>query len=228
MKKVFSLFAALLFLGLASQAQIATRSERFNNFSGISIGSAFEVVLVQGNNTGIDLEVDERYMDQISVEVNNGTLQVSTKGTIRNPKKMKATITFSTLESMGFSGATKISSEADLNFENLTIEASGATKMNMNLQASSLRLSISGASTLEFAGSTGSLKVDLSGASKMDASELRVQDGSISTSGASKANIWFTGTLDIEASGASKITYKGNPNLGKTRTSGASSLKSIG
>lgn len=228
MKNLFSLFAALLFLGFASQAQIATRSERFDTFSGISIGSAFEVVLVQGNDTGIDLEVDERYMDQISVEVKNGTLKVSTKGSIRNPKKMKATITFRELESMNFSGATKVRSEADLNFGDLSIDASGATKMNLNLQATSLRLSTSGASNMEFAGSTGSLDVDLSGASKMDASELRVQDGSISTSGASKADVWFTGNLDIEASGASKITYKGNPSLGNIRTSGASRLKSVG
>lgn len=228
MKKLFSLFAALLFLSLVSQAQIATRSERFDNFDGISVGSAFEVVLVQGNNTGITLEVDERYMDQVSVNVKEGVLEVRTKGTIRNPKKMKATITFRELENMDFSGATKVSSEADLNFGDLSIDASGATKINLNLQASSLRLSTSGASNMEFTGSTGSLDVDLSGASKLDASELKVQDGSISTSGASKADVWFTGSLDIEASGASKITYKGNPSLGNIRTSGASSLKSVG
>jgi hypothetical protein len=228
MKKVFSLFAALMFLGLATQAQIATRSERFDNFSGLSIGSAFEVVLVQGSNTGVVLEVDERYMDQVFVDVKGGVLEVSTKGTIRNPKKMKATITFRELEKMDFSGATKVRSEADLNFGALSIDASGATKMTLNLQASSLKISTSGASNMEFTGSTGSLEVDLSGASKLDAADLKVQDGSISTSGASKADVWFTGKLDVEASGASKITYKGNPSLGKVKTSGASSLKSVG
>jgi len=43
-------------------------------------------------------------------------------------------------------------------------------------------------------------------------------------SGASNASIQVNGKLDLELSGASRLTLGGNPTMGKVQISGASSL----
>jgi hypothetical protein len=44
-------------------------------------------------------------------------------------------------------------------------------------------------------------------------------------SGASEATIYVIDTLDVEVSGASRLYFVGNPMLGETDISGASTIK---
>jgi len=227
MKKLipaFSLLLALCFSAAVAHSQVAKRNDNLGNFTALEISSAFEVELVQGNTPGVALEVDERYIDQVHTEIKGDKLRLYTKGTIKNPKKMKAIITFTDLESLQLSGATKVSAAGSLNFRDLVINASGATKMDIELQADKLRLNTTGASNIALAGQANAFAIDLSGASKLNAYKLKVGDGSIKVAGASKADVYFSGRLDVNASGASKVNYRGGATLGKVNTSGASKV----
>ena len=46
-------------------------------------------------------------------------------------------------------------------------------------------------------------------------------------SGASEVTVHVTGQLNAEASGASRVRYRGNPSLGRVDTSGASSVSPL-
>ena len=51
-----------------------------------------------------------------------------------------------------------------------------------------------------------------------------VEDADVEVSGASRATVYVTGRLDVDASGASRVDYLGDPILGRIDTSGASSV----
>lgn len=86
-------------------------------------------------------------------------------------------------------------------------------------------LSLSGASKIDIDGDVDSLRLDAVGASKIDAEELTVKDLHLNVSGASKAEVYVTGTLWAQAAGASKITYHGNPEVLQSLAVGASRIK---
>ena len=86
-------------------------------------------------------------------------------------------------------------------------------------------LSCSGASYVDIKGDIPTLRMDITGASKVKAKDLTVNDLHINVSGASKAEVNVTGTLWAQAAGASKIRYKGNPEVLQSISIGASSIK---
>ena len=64
----------------------------------------------------------------------------------------------------------------------------------------------------------------LYGASDGDLSSMRSVKANAVLDGASHAVVWVTGRLDASASGASSLTYRGDPDLGSIETSGSSSI----
>jgi hypothetical protein len=104
------------------------------------------------------------------------------------------------------------------------VEASGASRINIsNLMNSEITLDMSGASKINLAGETSKLTVDVSGASQIDAGGLSAIMANINASGASYVNVNVSKDLTADASGASRITYSGPAHVSKS-TSGASSV----
>ena len=74
-------------------------------------------------------------------------------------------------------------------------------------------------------GSTESLSLDATGASTLSDFDMVVQDkANIRLSGASNANLTINGTIDISASGASNLRYKGTGSITDIDLSGASQV----
>ena len=106
-----------------------------------------------------------------------------------------------------------------------SVEASGASKVSLSaLKNDELRLDTSGASKVKLEGSTRSLSIEISGASHVDAGMLKAEDAVVDSSGASDVNVFVTGKLISDASGASKIGYAGNPSVVEKKSSGASKV----
>jgi hypothetical protein len=85
-------------------------------------------------------------------------------------------------------------------------------------------INISGASTVSLRGQYNDLQISLSGASKLDAEKANVTAMHINCLGASKAEVNVTKELWAQASGASKITYKGHPNIKRNMAVGGSKI----
>jgi hypothetical protein len=71
------------------------------------------------------------------------------------------------------------------------------------------------------------LQLELSGASEFEGFSLETENAFLNLSGASDCELFVNEILDIEASGASKIRYKGNPAKLITNLSGASSVERV-
>ncbi len=86
-------------------------------------------------------------------------------------------------------------------------------------------LTISGASKAEVTGNYEQVHYLVSGASKLEAEDAIVNIVHVNCSGASKADVHAQKELWAQASGASKITYSGNPALKRSMAVGASKIK---
>jgi hypothetical protein len=93
-----------------------------------------------------------------------------------------------------------------------------------DIEAGDATFDASGASRVTLNGSARNVTVEGSGASHIDLSDFAVADAGVKLSGASTATVNPSGTLDVDASGASDVYYLGNPRMGNVETSGASSV----
>lgn len=155
---------------------------------------------------------------------------------------------FSTLD-VDVSGASRITIP-EFNMSTLNVDCSGASKANIvgtkvsdklsidcsgastsvldGVSAADLICDCSGASTSNFNGVVSKFSCDCSGASNVNASDLKVtESASYDCSGASRVT---TGDLtdipvDFRASGASSISYSGEPRVNSMNATGASRIK---
>jgi len=210
--------------GVDGNGKVVKETRSVSGFDRFDAGGAFNIFLTQGSIESLIIEADENLIPLIITEVRGGKLYIETKENIRHSKTLNLYLTFKELKKMDISGACEITSADNLTFENLEIEGSGASEIDLKLTAVKLSCDFSGASEIDLAGSADECSMDMSGASELDAFGFVVKNYEIDLSGAGEANIHVTGSLKAEVSGAASIRYEGNPKV-DSRISGAGSVK---
>ncbi len=210
------------------QNVLASKQDRqVKNFNKIEISGGFNVILTQGTVEKLTIDADVDIHPKIITEVRGGTLIIKLENNMwnKNIKNLTAELTFIHLDGIDVSGAVKITGTNPMKFSDLKIDGSGATKINLNLSATRLSCDFSGASEITLKGNAPEFEVDLSGASNLEALNFLTRKCSIECSGASNAKVYATESLKVEGSGASEISYSGNPADVDTDLSGASKIK---
>jgi len=198
-------------------------------FSGIKVSGGIDVYLSQGDDYSLAVSASEdKYRDNIKTEVKNGILVIwydnDHRGKNDGNKKLRAYLSFKTLESIEGSGASEVIINGTLTSNSMLVKLSGASDIKGAVKISNLNMDLSGASTVTLNGLAQNLKLDASGASDIKNYDLQVENCIAKLSGASDARLKITGSIAASASGASTLYYEGDPDRKDIATSGASSI----
>lgn len=232
MKKI-QMIALGLLLGFMVQAQQVNDPNAVvreaKDFHGISLSSAFDVYLTQGNTEAVAVSAaDEKSRERITVEVKAGILHIGydSKGLSwgSGNKKLKAYISFKQIDRLKISGACDVFISGMLKANNLDIEQSGASDLKGKLDVDKLTIDLSGASDMTVSGTAKQLSIEASGASGFKGYDLSTDICDARVSGASDIKITVNKELSASASGASDIRYKGNGVIRDIKSSGSSSV----
>ncbi len=232
MKKIFAIVPGLLFcVSIYAQQPINDPNvevREAKDFHGISVSSAFDVFLSQGNEEKVAVSSGEaKDLADIKVEVKNGVLEIGWdhKGLWgRGNKKLKAYISFKNIDKLNISGACDVSITGTLKGDDLKVDLSGASDLKGKLEVKNLSVDLSGASDAKLTGTTAKLDIEASGASSFKGFEFSTDYCNAKASGASDIKITVNKELSAHASGASDIDYKGAGVKTDIKTSGASSV----
>lgn len=211
--------------GVHGDGKVVKETRVVSSFDGIDVSGAFDVYLKQGSIEEVIIEADANIQPIISAEVRGSTLVIDTKKPLNHPTALKVYITFKDLKKIETSGAVDIIAENKISVNELGLMSSGASDVRMDLAAKKLDLNTSGASKLRLSGSVTDVSVDISGAGDLYGFDLVCENIKIEISGAGKAQITVTKSIDAEISGAGSIHYKGNPTKVNQSVSGAGSIK---
>jgi len=236
MKRLFSI--SILFI-----ACISLHAQKFNdpnaelreakNFHAISVSSAFDVFISQGDEEIVAVSAsEEKYKPDIKVEVDNGVLKIRFdkegkfwKGWNIDRLRLRAYISVKNIDKITASGACDIRVQGSLNSDNLTVNLSGASDLKEgNINAKKIDADLSGASAMNITGSAQELHVEASGASDFKGFDFAVDYCDAHATGASRISITVNKELSAHASGASDVHYKGNGLIKEIKTSGASNV----
>lgn len=197
------------------------------NFHGISVGSSFDVLLVQSNEEAVAVSSsDPKFMGNIRVEVKEGILHIGIangKWNVGN-KKLKAYISLKNIDRLNISGACNVVIEGSIKAEKLNVDLSGASDLGGRLQVDNLLVDLSGASDMKASGMATQLTISASGASKFKGFDLATDFCNAHASGASDIRVTVNKELSVKASGASDVDYKGEGVIRDIKTSGAGSV----
>jgi hypothetical protein len=212
----------------ASGFAIAQNSETRTvpEFKGVRAEGIVEVELVMGT-CGVAVTAQPKVLPHVTTEVQNGILIVSTQKMDEldgDDDDITVRICVSKINHLEASGVVEIRSDT-LTVDSLEIVASGATDVRIPVKGNYLNVELSGASELRLSGKVNMLNAEISGASELKAYHLSTSNATVVTSGASEAKLNVSTTLNGTASGASDISYYGNPTNPTLSASGTSSIE---
>ncbi len=199
------------------------------SFSGIEAGGAVDIYVKQDSAVSVKIETDENLLPYIETYVNGEMLVIRNKRgyNLKPTGKIKVYVSAKDIHHFNASGASDIISQNKfVTNENITIDLSGASTAELQLQAPKIDADLSGAGTITLLGQTKDLSVDGSGASNIRCFDMMAENTRVHISGAGDADVFASVTLSVSVSGAGSIRYKGNATVTKD-ISGAGSVKKV-
>ncbi len=193
-----------------AQENISKQVREVGSFSGIDAGGAFDIFLSQADKTKVLVETESNNIDKVKTEVNNGILEISSKG-IKRSDKLVVYVTTPDVSSINIHGAASLEGLTSLEGSSLTIRASGASDGTLEVYYESVKSEVSGAASLNLSGETPKHTVNVSGAADLYAAKLLTEVTKSNVSGAGSATVNATGELVSNTKGAGSVDLISKP-----------------
>jgi hypothetical protein len=231
---------------ISGSGKLETKEMSYTDFTGLEVGSAFEVDITRADSYQVEITVDDNLLNYLDIHQSGKILRIGLKQPYVYPRTtQRATVTMPALTELELSGASKgrltgfnsanpvefrVSGASSLRIADFKageteFDVSGASRVSGNVQVTDGKFDVSGASNIELEGSAEDISIDVSGASRANLDDFTVANADVELSGASSATVNSSGKLDATVSGASTLYYLGNPTLGRIEVTGASTLK---
>lgn len=191
-------------------------------FNKISAGETFTVTVIKGNDFQVKATGCPDDLAELDLTIEPGNaLDIKYESYRANRYRVDFTITLPQLVSLNLSGIAK-GTVSGFQGQNSVIRniISGDAECSVNGTGINAQVELSGEGILNILGVTENLYGTISGNSRLNAYELAADEVDISTSGTSKSFVKPLQNLFAEASGESRVYYRGNPPVKNIVTSG--------
>ncbi|MNU54889.1 hypothetical protein D3C71_439530 [compost metagenome] len=190
------------------------------SFSKIDLSGAIYVELTQGKSCSVEV-TPETAKDLVRVEITNGTLHLSNEPNKRSNRTERIVVKVSmpNLERVDMSGATNLVSMNQFDVKSLVIDMTGASDLNLKVNASTFKGDISGACNVKLGGTCEVMNLDVSGAAQANLFDLATKKATVDNSGAAHVEISVSEVLVLDGSGASVTYYQVDGNSKNVSTS---------
>ena len=209
-------------------ANVTRQDRTIEDYSGIEISTAFTVdVTFSSTENKIEIEANENLHALIDVvkSGNNLVIKLKDNSSIHGNSTLRAhIITSNSLEELLVSGASVLLLKNQLDVNEISIGVSGASSLTGSVIANSIGLHIDGASNVSLEGRAEQMYINGSGASTIGGYSMEITNLNCKLDGASQSNLTIINELELVASGASVLVYKGTPQINTLQLSGASQI----
>jgi hypothetical protein len=223
---IFSVSLALLSCTSEDPGPVQDYEKIFSelDFDRLEMGSGFHITVEQSANFSVRAEGDRRNLNDLEVYKSGSTLIVKFDDNANRHHTTYITITMPELVGVNFSGGSNARVSGFESVDQLHVNLSGGSVCQLKAGYADVDINLSGASKLRMEGLGDEFTADISGASELTAFEYPVRLASVKVTGASRGKVTVTDELDVIASGASHLLYRGSPSL-SSDVSGASSIR---
>lgn len=196
-------------------------------FSSIKAGGNIKLIVKQAPEELLRVTADDNIQKKISTKIKKDQLVIEMDGNICEKNPVVIYVSSPRMEGIDVSGAVEVVGEGRFNSSSFNLDLSGASQATLEISCGDMNTNTSGASKVILKGQAGSHSLKMSGSSELNAYDFVVGNYEINTSGASNLKINVLNELNVESSGSSEISYRGNPKHITNDKSGASSIRKV-
>lgn len=222
MKRI--LIVVLIGLTHLSLAQ-ETESRSVSSFKGLKVAEGIDVYLKKGDKEALKLEVTGIKPSDVITEISGDYLKIHMREGRYRDRTVKVYVTYVNLEKLSASSAGNIFSESAIKGRQLSLSASSAGSIDIQVDAENVEISASSAGDIELQGRAKSLVAEVSSAGEIDAYDLVAEVVEVEASSAGSAKVNVVKEITAHASSGGSIRFRGNPERSNTNSSSGGSVK---
>jgi len=208
----------------AWRAKLEQRQYNVDQFTGVDAGGIFDVTIQPGDAFSVLISAKPETHAYIDADVRGDVLTLDFSKSMRRPGDVIVAIVMPTLNQVEVSGAAEMQVFRGFNADKFTLVGSGASNIDIDIDANSISADLSGASDVRMAGNANHLKLDGSGATEFSGKNLLVGNAQVDLSGASDAAVNVSNDLDVDLSGSSDLRCGRSPQRIHVETSGVADV----
>ncbi len=205
---------------------IKTIERPVSSFQEVEANGDIKLLVSQGDLKSVRIEGDENILSYIEViqEGEKITIQPKNGFNLMPSNDLNVYVSSPKYRSIEVSGSSDIIGQNKItNTEELSLGASGAGDIKMEVDAPKVSAGNSGSGSVSLKGQAKDLNIELSGAGHAYCYDLLTENTTVEISGAGSAQVYASVNLKAEVSGAGTINYKGNASVSQS-ISGAGSV----
>ncbi len=219
---------------IIGSGNLITQEMDFTDFTKLEVSHVFQVKVTRADSFSHSITVDDNLLEYVVVHKSGNTLRIYLEGgyayigttkmvEITMPKVKKLSLSGASQgEISGFRSSDRLEFEvsgvSSLNIDDLkagdtSFEISGGSNVSGGIEIANGIFNISNASSIDLEGYASDISIEASGASHANLADFSVSNATVTISGASVVTVNASGTIDGNVSGASRLTYLGDPAL---------------
>ena len=220
----FLLFTVNCDAKLAKLEPLEELTLKLGSFSKVQLDGGYEVLLIQGNDESISIQVEKDFIKNVKTAIKDGKLHIYNEKNDQD-YTVRLIIRFKNIEEIEFNGGVSLKCKQPLTLSSLNLHVAGGADIKMQLNVKELKCNLDGGVNAEFAGKVSNLTLNLNGAGRIDAEKLKAENVNAKIAGAGFAVVSGSNIVDAEISGIGSIEYTGNPVKVKSVVNGLGSIK---
>lgn len=231
MKQILTFFTAIIVLTscqyTSGSGDIKSENRTVANFTGISVGSSFDVEVKIGPVTEVRVEADDNIIKYIETEVSGNTLKIRLEDnhSISNAH-LKVYVTTPALTSVKTSGsASVLVQDVIATKERLSFKASSSSGIKAEVDAPEVEADASSSATINLSGKTKNYHAEASSSSDIKSLDLLSENATAKASSSATIKLHASVSLDARASSSADIVYRGAATVNKSVSSSGSVRK---
>lgn len=220
------LTASCMMSGVIGSKKVTTESRSITDtFTGIKVSQGIEVQLTQDPTTSLTAEMDDNLHELLITEVKDGILKIYFKKNVSKRKASTIYLTMPKISSITSSSGSEVISKNTLKINELNLDASSGSEINLRVDANSITSDSSSGSEIKLQGTCSNFSADSSSGSQIDAEDLLTSMATADASSGSSIDIHATESITASASSGASINCEGNPKEKNIQKSSGGSVR---
>lgn len=182
--------------------------------SALKIDGVFNLHLIQSDQEQITLEGSQELVDELLIHQEGNVLVLEIRNDqsfIFEDEELTITVSLAKLHSLEYNGVGNARTEGTFKIDTLDLSGNGVGNLHLSLEANSITADFDMVGNITLDGRSQSASFINKGIGNLDASQLVVQDLTLTSSGIGKVEVYCTGDLFLEADGIGKVSVSGDP-----------------
>jgi hypothetical protein len=209
------LFTNCRFVGkqIKGNEQVTTENRNTSGFDGVSSHGSFDVYVATGSSAGVKIEAESNILPYIETFVDNGLLQVRTKGDVwlRTHRPVKIFVTAPRFKKITSTGSGNIIGETAISDSSkLELRVTGNGHIKLDIDAPEVVAEMTGNGGIQLKGQSKTFNCKLHGNGNLNAFDLMAEETKVKILGNGNAEVYASQKLEVSIGGNGNIRYKGN------------------